>query len=276
MRRYGSLLLLLTGCTAFEGVEPGGAPAGGAPGNGGDGGEGAGVVQTCLAESPSCLVPELEAVRFCARIAVCPTLATAVTRATGIPIAEIDETGARVGFNFSACVDWLTGPLEDAHPGFAAVQSLLNCAIATSSCEKAEACMEVAPLPIDAASCDEGQCSPFGLSCGDDGCGASGVPPICSEPFAQGCEGALVTSCALERTDGMWLSAHIDCTRAGASCEFARCKTDGCAASPVNVCADSSSISLCLQGKSLEFDCASVGLSCVPEDIEAGLSGHCE
>ena len=281
LSRFFSLLVTLTACTAFEGVEPGGAPSGGAS-EGGETGEGGGPAETCLARSPSCLLPELEAVRLCARVGACDTLATAIVRATGVPLAEIDSAGVRIGFNFSSCVDWLTGPLELAHPGFAAVQGELNCLIATSSCEAAATCLDAPLLPSDAASCDEAVCAVFGLVCGDAGCVAGGEPPLCDVPFAQACSGDAVTSCALERADDMWLDAHIDCAEAGLACTLegvqARCAGEGgCspAGGAINVC-DADSIHLCLQGQEVDFDCASVGLSCAQADLPSGISGRCQ
>ncbi len=276
--RSWSLFTLLAGCTAFEGVEPGGAPAGGGPGSGGEGG---GPEETCLAKSPSCFLPELEAVRLCARVAACPSLATAIVRATAIPIAELDESGARIGFNFSSCVDWLTGPLEAAHPGFAAVRDVLNDVISTSSCEKAEGFLATAPLPIDLGGCDEETCATFGLSCGDEGCADSGAPPVCDIPFATACNGSAVTSCALPRVDGMWLEAHIDCSQAGLECAAAgsRCAVAqaGCdQLGDSNSCQSDHEIRLCLHGAALDFDCATVGLSCVGADLPNGISGRCQ
>jgi len=353
-RRLATCLLLLSSsCTAFEGVEPGGADQGGALGSGG---EGAGPADNCLARSPGCLLPELEAARLCARIAECPTLSTAIVMSTGIPIAETNGSGERSAFNFSGCVDWLTGPLEDAHPGFLAARQELNCVIATATCEDAGNCLSFYPLATDddrcrgqtgrhcenqrlidcdadfmtncqgaalpgGTTCEEGDrgeaacrvgscsgaevscqidsegneyasrcvdgndqgtvCALFGLSCIEGiGCATGPASDPCDVAFVQSCAGEVVESCAVPEPSGAFRAARIDCASASQTCQAvgaaARCvpANAACTQTQVNLC-DQSVIDLCLQGQLADFDCQTLGLSCLAGDFTMGISGRC-
>jgi hypothetical protein len=124
-------------------------------------------------------------------------------------------------------------------------------------------------------------CRAFGLVCDEmsptlslRGCvGVTGVA-TCSTFGVESCTGAKVRVCSGQ------LEAEIDCgaidrgcTTQGAS---ARCEPSGPKCSPydpdVNLCSGSS-IRLCLDGAPTDFDCASIGMTCVPES--GAVSGHC-
>jgi hypothetical protein len=228
----------LCGCTAFEGVEPGGADQGGAPGAGG---HGAGPADTCLARSPSCFLPELEAVRLCARIAECPTLSTAIVMSTGIPVAETNASGDRIAFNFSTCVDWLTAPLENAHAGFAAVREELNCVIATATCGTAGDCLSFYPLPSDDARCR----------------GQSGQH--CENERLIDCDAALMTNC-----EGAVFPNETTCEEGDAG--EATCRLGGCSAIEITCETDSAGKAYaerCVDGDQQGTVCSLFGLSCV-------------
>jgi hypothetical protein len=72
-----------------------------------------------------------------------------------------------------------------------------------------------------------------------------------------------------------------DCARVGATCTqdtTARCVAPGAACSPydgdkVNVC-DGTKISLCVNGQTDTFDCASIGATCVGD--QAGKHATCQ
>ncbi len=121
-------------------------------------------------------------------------------------------------------------------------------------------------------------CAYAGYACGFD---TSGIPCIPPDPGPQ-CQIAGATSCAgdvLQVCDGLYESV-FDCAAMGAACSetggSTRCATpnEGCSSSDsnINVCAGTS-ISLCYGGKRSTFDCAAIGLSCVPG--AQGKSSHC-
>ena len=97
---------------------------------------------------------------------------------------------------------------------------------------------------------------------------------LCQD-FGSDCDGTSVAVC-----DDYSLSI-FDCAAMGGTCAKqagdALCKraTDNCTPfdATINVC-NGSSISLCIGGKPVSFDCARVGISCKPGTVE--MSAHCE
>ncbi len=329
----------------------------------GGSGSGGGAPETCTLASPRCLLPRGEAVRLCSLVADCDALAATILRTTGLPLAVVDASGHRTSFNTSVCVDWLTTPLEGAHPGFDAVRAAVNCLITSLSCEDANGCFEFEQLSdgddrcaatpeevrcdgeilVDCPAstvtrCDgpsfavNTHCEPGGAGvpmCRSDGCeepstkcaenqpgtsyvlacteegdeidldcakhglgcttgvgcsNAQGAAPVCTELFAQTCDGPFVRTCAFTSPLGL-LSVPIDCSavsglpraceEAGAS---ARCASPDAACSPfdptTNVCReDNRTLALCVGGEKVTFDCGSIGLACA--NASEGLSGRC-
>jgi hypothetical protein len=125
-------------------------------------------------------------------------------------------------------------------------------------------------------------CNTVGLTCPE---GAEGADAQCAT--ADGvfpCDEPGQTLCAPDGTrarvcDGA-LASEFDCTAMDGSCHEeksgARCvrPTDTCSPDTVgiDVC-QGSTISLCVGGQALTFDCADVGLSCIPPSGQE--HGHC-
>lgn len=124
-------------------------------------------------------------------------------------------------------------------------------------------------------------CADLGQVCGTDvtvdggglGCLTSDRLKTCATAGSE-CDNRIVSVC-----DG-FDRAEFDCQALGGTCSktagSARCQrpTDECAPEDpkVNVCTGSK-ISLCVGGKSTTFDCASVGLGCVPGT--GAVTGRC-
>jgi len=125
-------------------------------------------------------------------------------------------------------------------------------------------------------------CAAVGLRCAEGAEGADaqcatadGIFP-CDEPGTTQCapDGERVRVC-----DGAFAS-EFDCAALGEAClaegKSARCGRTSESCSPLGPTADvcqGSVISLCVDGETRPFDCASLGLACVPGD--GARSGHC-
>ena len=295
----GASLACAAACTVFDGLEP--ATGGGGSAATSDGGEG-GAFASCATQSPACVLPELEAARLCARLASCEGLAAGLALSTGLPLAELDTDGAQLGFNFSACVDWLTAPLEAAHAGFASVSSALNCVSATSDCTSAGACLPTTLMEPDDPRCD----GVTGSVCaGQDLIECEGREiTACDHPsfgIATECDGTLAPTCRVGPcsdpgtrcdVDGAGVEYAVECTEAGdelvMSCsshglectEGVGCSDDSGAAptctTPFAQRCRGASVATCTtrsEPSVLEalIDCEAGGLVCVEE----GLSARC-
>lgn len=271
--------LALSGCLAFEGLEPhqGGGSEGGAGGSGG------GLTATCRSATPACLLDELNAARTCATIAACPALSAGVLAVSGLPLGELDGNGVRLAFNYSACIDWLTDPVEGEVTGFSRREDLASCLAVASSCGAAEACLGFAPLAPDDARCQ----GMSGARCAFDDlidCDAGAVfhcrkPPFtkdgtCFEPVpgaplcrvascgADGaaCDGSIASSCA----SGWRLD--LDCAGLDLACEGGSCVTSVCPTPYVQSCAGDAAVTCApapgVGATEVRFDCGAVGRSC--------------
>lgn len=121
-------------------------------------------------------------------------------------------------------------------------------------------------------------CTTAGLECGSIlYCAAEqGLPDPCEdEPGSADCSGSVARIC-----DGT-LRSHFRCSDLdGGSCEQSggkgRCVLEGSACEPsafATTPCDGDRVSLCVMGVHLGFDCASIGLSCIPP--ADGRSAHC-
>ncbi len=282
-------LLLTSSCTAFEGLEP---SSGGAASSGGSTSESSGGAGGA---APRSLLPLLDAVNVCSLISRCPTLGGSILLSTGLPLTQTDANALPTVRNFSSCIDWLSAPLEVGHPGFGGLRDLLVDVATATRCEDADALLP--RVKSTAAACSRGtECSDAAtaIECPEavlSHCGrglfapgstcllksqaacavgeCAGAPVLCDEPYVFRC------------VDG--LREGLDCSLYGLSCEpglgcigtvgTATCETVGeqlCSgdANSLRVCAGS------LGGDgptSAEFDCASMGRTCLTE----GLAVRC-
>jgi hypothetical protein len=287
--RLGLSLLLGSGCTAFDGIEP---SFGGASSTGGSSSESSGGPGGA---APRGLLPLLDAANVCSLIQRCPTLGGSILLSTGLPLVQTDANANPTVRNFSSCIDWLNAPLEAGHPGFDGLRDLLVDVATATRCEDADALLP--RVKATAAVCSRGEVctdAATAVACPDavlSNCGrglfapgstclaqthaacavgeCTGAEVLCDEPYAFRC------------VDG--LREGLDCSLYGLSCEpglgcigslgSAVCESVGeqlCSgdASRLRVCAGALGAEA---ASNAEFDCAAMGRTC----IEEGLTGRC-
>jgi hypothetical protein len=162
----GSLAILAVACTVFDGA---------ATGNGGfaaltdasddvnDPGEGGadGGVRTVSAKNA--YLPLAEAARACSHVSTCPFLATSIAESMGLLLPNT---------NFSACVDWLAGPLPTDRPGLPIQRTSLACVALARTCEEAGRCLAIEYLgpanPRCAGETATPDGGPLATRCSDD------------------------------------------------------------------------------------------------------------
>lgn len=199
----------VTACTAFYDLEPDprGTPTGGS---------GGGAPET----EDRALLPKLDAAHLCALVATCPTLGPSLVASSGLPVVELDASGAAVVLNYAACVDWLTfplGPAESGGPaarlGFDLLRDLVLCMAASASCEDATRCAFAEVLAPDDPRCEGGS---------DTSCEADGDTLWCDSGVRMHCDSALFapdSSCvspAVGRArcaSGLCTGAEVDCSQ---------------------------------------------------------------
>jgi hypothetical protein len=125
MRRSLAALLVLPGvaaiaCTTFDFSAPSPAPS--------DGG------------SPAAYLGTDDAARLCSLLFQCPHLDDAIALSIALPL---DDPPA---LNFSACMDWVAGPIDPDRLGLAAQRALLSAVAAATSCTAAGAALPVQPI----------------------------------------------------------------------------------------------------------------------------------
>ncbi|MFO0613936.1 MAG: hypothetical protein U0414_15195 [Polyangiaceae bacterium] len=166
-------------------------------------------------------------------------------------------------------------------------------ACALGACSAPEVSCDPSSDPGPAAPSYVFSCDASGLRSGVD-CRAAGL--VCDESAAdlgqRGCVGATgKASCSAlgeaaclgdrVRVCSGALTGEVDCAALGEACVYegstARCAPTSAECSPfdadVNVCAGSV-IHLCVGGKKADFDCATIGATCVP--TAGPVSGHCQ
>ncbi|MFO0675006.1 MAG: hypothetical protein U0169_00590 [Polyangiaceae bacterium] len=114
-----------------------------------------------------------DGVKLCARINACPTLARSTIASTGIQLDTL---------NFSACLEWATGPVPPNRPGFATQAGILQCMARANDCGSAGECLSVDFLSEDDKRCKDVEAGTE--RCADDGlsvvrCGTTKVALHC-------------------------------------------------------------------------------------------------
>lgn len=177
----------------------------------------------------------------------------------------IEHCNNTVNFSGSSC---LTGN-----------QGLDFCAVGNVSCQSA--CSGSFYTQCDQGLLTGIDCNALGLSCGKDPsqqifeCLSNGAYKACTAAASVACAADHVSVC-----DGVYES-EFDCDVLGGTCDqsgsLPRCALPAEACSPYdsdeNVCTGDS-ISLCVNGQPLAFDCTTLGMHCV--NGSAGVSAHCE
>ena len=275
------LMALATGaalaCTTFDFPRPSDQPA--------DSGADA---QADVADvgAPRTLLSVSEGALFCAQLFRCPRLDEAVELSIALPVAT--------PLGFSACMDWVAGPIDPARIGLMSQQQLLQSVADAASCDAAYAALPVQPLDAGACAgacldagvieaCAKGDAGPFALSCAAP---YFGQPGLCyaDDAGVATCLSSGTCTAGLSCTDTSTLvdcfSAKAnaftayDCTLSGRQCtslgtRLADCVAPGhntapCPLQDVRDECDGTSVLHCAGGllAQTEIDCAAVGRSC--------------
>jgi hypothetical protein len=175
-----------------------------------------------------------------------------------------------------------------SHPGYAPGSTCMvaqnqdrRCAVA-KGCSQADSCMSTYELYCSTGNLYEGlDCQITGYTCGIDPMGGliqcltEGQYKTCSN-IAVTCDqnGAIVSVC-----DGAQINEY-KCTSLQGTCDNSggtpRCKIPGESCSPYDKDEDQctgTSISMCIGGRKLSYDCAKAGLTCQP--AAGAVSAHC-
>jgi len=258
-------------CTAFDFPAPSGASTDAAPDAPGDVDAGLPVSQ---------LLSLSDAARFCAQLFRCPRLDEATELSIALPVAT--------PLGFSACMDWVAGPIDPARVGLTTQQGLLKAVALAGSCDAAYGALPV--RPVDAGVCVTACPDSTDLqTCARDA-GAFLLP--CAPPYfgqtgtcyaddagvglcVTGGPCTLGRSCTDPGTLADCFSAKLslfstyDCTLSGRQCHTTDCVAPGHSAAPcplqdVRDGCDGPSVLHCAGGLSAqtEIDCAAVGRGC--------------
>jgi hypothetical protein len=222
---------------------------------------------------------------LCAQLFRCPRLDQAIELTIALPVAT--------PLGYSACMDWVAGPIDPARIGLSSQQGLLHAVAVAASCDAAYAALPVQPLDagtctgacLDAAvleSCAKGDAGAFSVSCGYP---YFGQPGACyAEAGVATCLTAGTCTNGLSCTDPSTLvdcySSQLgaftayDCVPSGRQCMslgtyLADCVAPGhntapCPLQDVRDECDGTSVRHCAGGRlaQTEIDCSAVGRSC--------------
>ncbi len=216
-------------CTSFDGLEPG---SGGAP----QGGGGAGGAEP---PAPTGFLPLLDAAELCSLVFRCPALGGSVLLSTGIPIVQVDAAGAPVISNFSACLDWLTAPIEPGRLGFDETRDVLICLAASSTCAAAAA-----------------NCLPFELAEDPAAACAAEPPTRCEGSTSVACPAGITAHCAHDSFGPG--SQCLTGTLGATACAVGACSV------PELTCDEPYAFACEATGLRTGLSCAAYGLSCAP------------
>ncbi|NUO47336.1 MAG: hypothetical protein HOV80_00620 [Polyangiaceae bacterium] len=283
------LVFTAIACTAFEDLEP---AAGGSPPVGGGGSGGA------EPDGPRSLLPLLDAANLCSLVFRCPTLGGSILLSTGLPLVQTDDNARPTVWNYSACIDWLTAPLEAGHSGFEDLREIVLRIAPTTTCADAASVLpfDVAEDPpalctaqppercesADNVSCPNGVTSHCegllfapGSSCGaslpgETGCASASctTPELkCNNGYAFNCSADGLKSGYLCGVFGLSCADGVGCVAAAGKPSCTTIGTQACVGARSRTCA----ISMFGELLDSEIDCDAMGMTCAP----AGTTARC-
>ena len=141
-----------------------------------------------------------DAGRVCALVFKCPLLASSIVASIAVPI---DPT------NFSACMDWLSGPLPNDRVGATIQSGMFQCIAKATTCQAAGACLPIENFAPGDPRCDAGAAD-AGERCADDG----GTVLRCADQYALHCASAYYAPGAhcLQGVDNShWCALNTNC-----------------------------------------------------------------
>jgi hypothetical protein len=242
------------------------------------------------AGSPSAFLDPADAARLCSLLFQCPHLDDAIALSIALPVDTPSSP-----LNFSACMDWVAGPIDPGRLGLAQQRALLAGVAAAGDCATAGAALPVQPAASTGtcgltcattsalATCSAAE-GTFVLPCqppyfGQTGaCFATDAGALCVSTGA--CPAGL--SCSADTTTlvdclapGNATSVSYDCTLTARQCAaitkngLADCvipthNTAPCPLHDARDACDGTSVLACAGGLTAqtEFDCSAVGRTC--------------
>jgi hypothetical protein len=183
-----------------------------------------------------------DAAKVCARTMQCPNLASSIISSIAVPV---DPT------NFSACMDWLAGPLPTSRVGVAVQAGIFKCIAAATTCVGAATCLPIENFGPNDPRCDAGAgvaASPE--RCADDG----GTVLRCKDTYALHCTSAYYANgshCLVGQDKSHWCALNTNCT-----------VQDSCLGTLLDYCGSPSNLHE-------SINCAASGYAC-GVDVEAG------
>jgi hypothetical protein len=233
-------------------------------------------------------VTKEQAAIVCTRARTCPELATSILISNSVPI----DTA-----NYSACIDWLAGPLPANRVGVDRQAAVVACVASANGCAAALACLSTNaigpsdPLCADASGAayctDDGgtavvcngvpgavavHCTSTSFGPGDRCVALPGNGAICGHALADGgcpsaCNQGVLTSC-----DVPGIASTYDCASQGYEC-VAQTGASTCATgsdvvpcSAFDVSCFHGSVGVCDGSELSVFDCSAAFGTCVPTD----------
>jgi hypothetical protein len=131
-------VVVAAACTAFDFPAPSSATPS-------DAGPEALAEATVEAGAPAAYLDTDDAARLCAQLFQCPHLADAIALSIALPV-DLPSSP----FGFSACMDWVAGPIDPGRLGLAQQRALLAGVAAATTCEAAGAALPVQPADAGA------------------------------------------------------------------------------------------------------------------------------
>jgi hypothetical protein len=277
-----SAMISIGACTVFDGLSGPGADAAAeseasSPPDGG-------------AEAGAGFISVDDAVKFCANAFKCPYLPSSTITSLGVPVDAL---------HFSACVNWIAGPIPPDRVGAAIQAKWLKCAADAKTCTEAGSCMWWEIIAANDVRC-MGQPDGGSLGiCAEDGGAAyyckDGIIAHCTNPgYAPGSTCLIGQDgdrrCAISKNCNMadsCMSSYemycgassnlyqgIDCAITGYTCGldpmsgFIQCLTNGqlktCSASAITCDQNGTVVSVCDGAQVNEFKCTSLAGTCDP------------
>lgn len=291
----GLCVVALGGCPSLDGFsahyDAGGAPADASDDQsssdgGADGGD---------AASGTSFLPLAEAAKFCTKALDCYSLGLSAQTSLAIPV-DVN--------NYSACMNWIAGPLPPDRPGIPKASAALKCAADAMSCNAAGACMWIEfvgpgdPRCVGYTGGNFGECTPTkaatlfcdfnfiahcdnpaqyaGSSClggafGPDGGITEYFCAVSSGACSGGgsnpaCDGSFFTHC------NGGLQVGFDCEVQGMSCSLSGCATTGghkgCGMPAVSCAGDN--VETCDGLEASDISCGPLGGKCDGSAVAKG------
>jgi len=200
-------------------------------------------------DAPRSLLPVYDAANLCSLVFRCPTLGGSILLSTGLPLVATDADARPAVWNYSACIDWLTAPLESGRAGFEELRDAILRIAPATTCDDAGSLLAFDVAEDAAAVCD-------GSGGGGSGGGSGGGPEgACTGPGAVSCPIGITSQCD---DDVFGVSSECKVSAEGA----VRCALDAACTTPGVTCDGAFVVDCSASGLKTALSCERYGLSC--------------